>query len=47
MCFQGAGFMALIGYASGGKTLCFVVGILTLAVIHAFSPNRFRAEMDA
>jgi hypothetical protein len=47
VCFQGAGFFALIGYASSGQTRCFVAGILTLAVMHAFSPNRFQAEMDA
>jgi hypothetical protein len=46
VCFQGAGFLALTGYASAGKALCFVVGILTLGVMHAFSPNRFEARTD-
>jgi len=44
--FQSAGLPALTGYAVAGKALCFVVGMLTLAVMHAFSPNRFQANMD-
>jgi hypothetical protein len=39
--FQAAGVVALIGYAITGATLYFLIGIVTLAVMHAFSPNRF------
>ncbi|MFL5563203.1 MAG: hypothetical protein ACJ79K_17185 [Gemmatimonadaceae bacterium] len=36
--------MALAGYAVTGTGIFFVVGIVTLAVMHAFSPNRFQAS---
>jgi len=44
MWFQVAGFSALAGYAASGGAICFVVGILALVVMHAFSPNRFQHE---
>jgi hypothetical protein len=47
VCFQAAGFLALTGYAVAGNVPCFVVGILALAVMHAFSPNRFQTKLDA
>src|SRR5438270_1952463 len=40
--FQAAGFLALAGYVLTGMATCFIVGIVTLAVMHAFSPNHFR-----
>jgi len=39
--FQAAGILALLAYALTPATLHFLVGIATLAVMHAFSPNRF------
>lgn len=41
--FQVAGIVALIGYAVTGAMSHFLVGIVTLAVMHAFSPNRFES----
>ena len=41
--FQAAGILALLAYALTPATLHFLVGIATLAVMHAFSPNRFPA----
>ena len=39
-----AGFVALIAYAMSGTAITFIVGIIALAVMHAFSPNRFQAS---
>ena len=39
---QIAGFAALAGYAAAGAPICFALGMLTLAMMHAFSPNRFQ-----
>jgi hypothetical protein len=41
---QAVGLLALAGYAVTGTGIYFVVGIVTLAVMHAFSPNRFPAN---
>ncbi len=40
-CVQAAGLSALAGYAITGEVVCFGAGIVTLMVMHAFSPNRF------
>jgi len=45
--FQGGGLSALIGYAISGTAVCFIIGMVTLAVMHGFSPNRFQTEADA
>ena len=39
---QLAGFAALAAYATTGAPICFLIGMLTLAAMHAFSPNRFQ-----
>ncbi|HJP91271.1 MAG TPA: hypothetical protein VJ875_04900 [Pyrinomonadaceae bacterium] len=39
-CFQGAGLLALMGYALTGAVVCFVAELVVLALMHAFSPNR-------
>jgi len=44
--FQAGGVSALVGYAITGKTICFVAGIMTLMLMHAFSPNRFRDDRE-
>jgi hypothetical protein len=38
---QIAGLLALIAYGIAGATICFIVGVATLVVMHVFSPNRF------
>jgi len=42
--FQAAGISALIGYAVTGTAFCFGIGVITLAVMHLFSPNRFQGH---
>lgn len=42
--FQVAGVVALVGYAITGSMLNILVGVITLAVMHAFSPNRFQTD---
>jgi hypothetical protein len=44
--FQAAGILALTGYAATGTAVCFIVGVVTLIVMHAFSPNRFQGSAD-
>ena len=39
-CLQGAGLLALAGYAITGAQVCFVAELAALASMHAFSPNR-------
>jgi len=41
-CFQGAGLLALAGYALTGAVVCFVAELVVLALMHLFSPNRLR-----
>jgi hypothetical protein len=41
---QAVGLLALAGYAVTGAGIYFVVGVVTLAVMHAFSPNRFQTS---
>lgn len=40
--FQVGGLFALAGYAITGEAICLIGGLVTLAVMHTFSPNRFR-----
>jgi hypothetical protein len=42
--FQAAGFLALTGYVVTGTAIHFILGVFTLAVMHAFSPNRFQTQ---
>ena len=39
-CFLIAGVFALVGYALTGGTTSFLAGIVSLTVMHVFSPNR-------
>lgn len=40
--FQLAGLLALVGYAVTGTAFCFGIGVITLVVMHLFSPNHFQ-----
>ena len=40
--FQLAGLLALVGYAVTGTAFCFGIGLITLVVMHLFSPNHFQ-----
>lgn len=44
-CFQAAGLLALTGYAVTRMRVFFLLGIITLGVMHAFSPNRFQTRL--
>ena len=39
--FQAAGVVVLVAYAVTGAMRYFLFGMLTLAIMHIFSPNRF------
>lgn len=39
---QVGGLLALGGYAYTGAVVCFAVGIISVAIQHVFSPNRFQ-----
>jgi predicted permease len=45
--FQTAGFLAFAAYLLTGAVICFLVGVGTLALMHAFSPNRFQTHPNA
>jgi len=45
--FQAAGLLALVGYSVTGTAFCFGIGVITLAVMHVFSPNRFQDNRRA
>jgi hypothetical protein len=44
---RAAGLLALTAYAITGTWISFFIGIVTLVIMHVFSPNRFQREPNA